>query len=441
MTGHSATRRTTRSRPVFYGWWMVAGLCITELLSWGVLVHAFAVFVVPMHAELGWSPAQLNGAYTTGVIVSGLVAVPVGRWLQHRGARGVMTSGSLLGVAALLVWAQTESLPGFYAAFVLAGLAMATTLYEPAFAVTATWFHHHRARAVLVLTIAGGLSSTVFVPLSGALIGAYGWRTTLVLLAGALAVITVPIHVGLLRRWPSDLGLHRDGHIPSNTGNPEPPASARQPNSAHPAITRRASFRWITVTMFSHTAAKMAVTVILVAYLTNRGYAMPQATLAAGGIGAFQVLGRLITTGLRPWVPEHRIAAVVFGIQALALPVPLFTTGHGPVATATVATLVVCFGLGYGLPDLLRGTLLADYYGPDHYAHVNGVLSTFVVAARAVGPLVAGLVVTMFHTHTATLIGAALLTLTSAYALHRAHRAHSTDEASTPSTTATRLSE
>lgn len=187
-------------RRVFYGWWMVAGLAVTELVSWGVLVYAFSVLVVPMRAELGWSIAQLNGAYTTGMAVSGLVAIPVGRRLARHGSRGIMTAGSLVGVVALLAWAHAHSLVTLYAAFALAGLSMAGTLYEPAFAVTAAWFTRHRARAVLVLTVAGGLSSTVFVPLTGLLVGAYGWRTTLVLLAGTLGLITVPLHAGPRRR-------------------------------------------------------------------------------------------------------------------------------------------------------------------------------------------------------------------------------------------------
>ncbi|WP_433469496.1 MFS transporter [Spirillospora sp. CA-128828] len=221
-------RTTTRAAPwrrVFYGWWMVAGLAVTELVSWGVLVYAFSVLVVPMRAELGWSTAQLNGAYTTGVAVSGLVAVPVGRRLQRHGARGVMTAGSLLGVAALLAWANAHSLVAFYAAFAVAGLAMATTLYEPAFAVTAAWFARHRARAVLVLTVAGGLASTVFVPLTGGLVHVYGWRTTLVLLAGALGLVTVPLHAGLLRRRPSDMGHTPTGALPTSRRRrtPTPP--------------------------------------------------------------------------------------------------------------------------------------------------------------------------------------------------------------------------
>lgn len=415
MTSEHRTRRR-----VYYGWWMVAGLAVTELISWGVLVYAFSVLVVPMRAELGWSTAQLNGAYTTGMVVSGLVAIPVGRWLARHGARGVMTAGSLLGVAALWGWAHAHSLVTFYAAFVLAGLAMAATLYEPAFAVTAAWFSRHRARAVLLLTIAGGLSSTVFIPLTGVLVGTYGWRTALLLLAAALGLVTVPLHAGLLRRWPSDVGAHPDGR-PADTRAPAGP-DERSP-AGH------AGFRWFTLGLVSHTAGKLAVTVILVAYLTDRGYPLPQAALAAGAVGAFQVLGRLACTAIRQWFPAQRTTVLLFVAQAVALPVPLLTTGHTPAATGAIITLVVFFGLGYGLPDLLRGTLLADHYGPRHYPRINGILAIFVVAARAAGPLLAGLGVIAFGGHSATLVGAAVLTAIGAYALHRAHRAFAAEAA------------
>src|SRR6266545_920027 len=87
-------------------------------------------------------------------------------------------------------------------------------------------------------------------------------------------------------------------------------------------------------------------------------------------------------------------------------PAPLLTTGHTPAATVAIITLVVFFGLGYGLPDLLRGTLLVDYYGPHHYPRINGTIAIFVVVARATGPLLAGLAVTAFGGHSASLLGA-----------------------------------
>lgn len=421
-------RLTRRSGSgVFYGWWMVGGLSITELVCWGTLAYAFSVFVVPMHAELGWSPVQLNGAYTTGVAMSGLVAIPVGRWLQHHGARVLMSTGSLLATAALLGWSQVDSLPVFYAIFAVIGLAMAATFYEPAFAVTATWFVRHRPQAVLALTSAGGLASTVFIPITGTLIGELGWRTALISLAVIVGLITVPIHALVLRRQPGDLGLLPDGDTTPRSANP---MAIPQHPAMHDSSTvlRLRSFRWLTLSMVASTAGKLAVTVILVAYLISRGYALSHATPIAGAVGLFQVIGRVGSTWLRRRIPEHRTAIVLFTAQALALPLPLLTIGRSVAASVSIVVLVIFFGLAYGLPELLRGTIVADYYGPDHYARINGVMSTCIVAGRALGPLLAGIAGTILHTDAATLPAAALLALTSAYALHRAHHAHQTEQ-------------
>ncbi len=438
---HSTTPNDTRPTAgtgarsrVFYGWWMVAGLSVTELVSWGVLIYAFSVFVVPMRDELGMSSAALNGAYTTGVVICGIVGIPVGRWLQRHGSRALMTTGSLLAVAGLLSWSQVHTLAELYASFCLIGLATAATLYEPAFAVTAAWFHRRRAHAVLILTIAGGLSSTVFSPLTSALVNEQGWRTALISLAVIVAVVTVPIHALLLRRHPADLGLQPDG-APLTTHNP-PPRPARTPeDNGRPAPTgaepprdqparQLRSLWWITTSMTAHTAAKVAISVILVAYLTDRGYSLSQAALAASGIGLFQVIGRVTTTALRQRIPEHRSAIALFIASGLALPLPLLTTGHGPSATISIAALVVFLGLGYGLTDLLRGTLVAEYYGPEQYARLNGIISTFAYAGRAAGPLLAGLAITALHTNDPVFIAAGVLALASAYTLHRGHQAH-----------------
>ncbi|HEX2398786.1 MAG TPA: MFS transporter, partial [Mycobacterium sp.] len=169
----------TPARVPFYGWLMVSGLGITELVSWGVLIYAFSVLIVPMHDELGWSTAALNAAYATGVVISGILAIPVGRVLQSHGARGVMTTGTVATVLMLVLWSTVESVPAFFCVFAIGGLAMATTLYEPVFAVTAAWFDRHRPRAVLVLTVFGGLASVVFVPLTAALVSWLGWREAL----------------------------------------------------------------------------------------------------------------------------------------------------------------------------------------------------------------------------------------------------------------------
>jgi MFS family permease len=405
-----------RVRP-FYGWLMVSGLGVTELVSWGVLVYAFSVLVVPMRAELGWSMAALNAAYATGVIISGLLAIPVGRVLAARGARGVMTTGTVATVTMLLLWSTVDSVPMFFCVFAIGGLAMATTLYEPVFAVTAAWFDRHRPRAVLVLTVFGGLASVVFVPLTAALVNWFGWRDALLMLAGIAAVIGLPVHGMLVRHQPADLGLHPDGA-------PVPPRPvAHHANSRLGDVLRSRSFRWMTLCLVMSTGAKFAVSVVLVAYLTDRGYSLTVAALAAGSIGVFQVGGRLLVTALRGRLPQHRVTALIFLGQGAAMVVPLCTNGTGPVATGLLMAFVVLFGLGFGLEALLRGTLVPEYYGPVDYPRINGVLGAFVVGARAVGPLLAGIAGSAFGGYEWVFVAAALLCSASALTLVLSHRA------------------
>ncbi|MFF5988760.1 MFS transporter [Prauserella flavalba] len=404
---------------------MVGGLSVSELVSWGVLIYGFSVLVVPMNVELGWSMSQMQSAYVGGLLVSALVAVPVGRWLDARGARSVMTTGSLLTIGVLLCWSYVESLPGFFLLFVAAGVAMAMTLYEPAFAVTTSWFEVHRARAVLIITVVGGLSNAVFVPLTGVLVGSVGWRRALLVLACSVAAVGLPIHAFVLRRWPSDLGLRPDGAAPALVESVAAPARAPSTESARKmrsAVFRTPSFHWIATSLFLVNAAKFAVGISLVAYLYDRGYSLALATLAAGAIGVLQVCGRLVMMTARGRMSHDRATCVVFAVQGVALFLPLATTGSGPLSTVSVAVFVVLFGIGFGLSELLRGTMVAEYYGVLNYGSINGVLSVFVVLARAAGPFLAGAVITSFGTYNPVLAGSAVATLGGAFALFMAGR-------------------
>src|SRR5918994_4392460 len=117
----------------YYGWRIAGTLAFTETVSWGVLYYAFAVFLVPMQEEMGWSQTAITGAYSLGLLISGLAAPLVGRWLDRHGPRGLTTLGSIVGAALLLVWASVEDLLVFYLVWVGIGLAMEANLYEPAF--------------------------------------------------------------------------------------------------------------------------------------------------------------------------------------------------------------------------------------------------------------------------------------------------------------------
>jgi len=118
-----------------------------------------------------------------------------------------MALGSCLATALLLMWSRIESLGALYAVWALMGLAMAATLYEPAFAAIVGWFPlKDRDRALLVVTLVAALASTIFMPFEAWLVDRLGWRGALSTLALILAVPTIPIHALVLRRPPRTAG-------------------------------------------------------------------------------------------------------------------------------------------------------------------------------------------------------------------------------------------
>jgi hypothetical protein len=420
VSGRGARRR-------FYGWRIVGVLAVTETVSWGVLYYAFAVFQVPMRAELGWSAATTAGAFSVAVLTTGVAALPVGRWLDRHGGRGLMTLGSVAAVLLVLAWSRVDSVAGLYGVFAGIGLVSAAVLYEPAFAVVVRWFAADRARALLAVTVVAGFASTIFLPLSQALVAALGWRTALVVLAGVLAVTTVLPHALVLRRDPRDLGLHPDGAAdpPAHLAGAEHRPSAGLWATGRAALADR-RFRWLAVAFGANTFAVIVVAVHLVPYLREQGHSAGFAATATGALGALSVSGRLALTGaVRRW-PVSAVTAVAFGLQAGAA-LLLLAAGS---TTAGAVGFVLLFGVGFGVGTISRPAMLADAYGVRDYATLAALVGIALTAAKAVGPVAAGLTRTATGSYTPVVIAvaaaAALAAVATAHAGPACDRARPT---------------
>ncbi|MBF8194481.1 MFS transporter [Nonomuraea sp. K274] len=179
---------------------MIGALAITQTAGYGVLYYAFSVFITPMSRELDAEVAELTGAITLAVLISGVAAPAIGRWLDRHGGRGLMTAGSALGALAVLAWSQVQSVAQLYLVCVVLGVASAMVLYEAAFAVIVAWFDAaRRGPALLAVTVVAGFASSIFLPLTGLLVDLYGWRPTLVILAIGYAAVCVPLHLFAVR--------------------------------------------------------------------------------------------------------------------------------------------------------------------------------------------------------------------------------------------------
>lgn len=404
----------------FYGWRIVATLAVTETVSWGVLYYAFAVFQVPMRAELGFSTAQTAGAFSLAVLVTGVAAVPAGRWLDRHGARGLMTAGSVAAVLLVVAWSRVHTVAGLYLVFAGIGVVSAAVLYEPAFAVVVRWFHTGRARALLAVTVVAGFASTVFLPAADALIGALGWRDALLVLAGVLAVTTVLPHALVLRRDPADLGLHPDGAaapaVPAATSaHPWRPAGLR--TTARWAL-RDPLFGWLTLAFAANTLAVIVVAVHLVPFLRDHGHGGTFAAAATGALGALSVTGRLAVTGATRRWSTASVTAVAFAVQGAAVVVLLAAAS----STAGAVVFVLLFGLGFGVGTIARPALLADAYGTASYATLSALGGVAFTAAKTVGPVAAGVALTVSGSWTPVLVGLLVATAVASGSVARAGR-------------------
>lgn len=66
---------------------LVTALGIAQIVSWGTLFYAIGVLGTPMRVELGVSDLFLFGAFTAGLLVSGILSPHVGRLVDSRGGR------------------------------------------------------------------------------------------------------------------------------------------------------------------------------------------------------------------------------------------------------------------------------------------------------------------------------------------------------------------
>ena len=340
-------------------------LCATEIVSWGVLYYAFPVLAPAISADRGWPVSTITAAFSAGLVTSALVGIWSGRLLDRIGPRPVMTVGSLSAVPAVVGIALAPSLPLFFAAWVLAGFAMAGTLYPPAFAALTRWWGPRRVRALTVLTLVAGLASTIFAPLTAALLDPLGWRNTYLVLAVVLAVVTIPAHaLGLRGRWPEPLDTTS--------------VAGRAPRE----IVRSRAFVLLVPAVALGTFSAFAVVVNQVPLLLERGLSTSTAAWALGLGGVGQVCGRLFYGRLDRALSVRARGVTILGLSALAT--ALLAVVPGP--TGLLIAVAMLAGAARGIFTLLQATAISDRWGAAHYGRLNGLLSAPSMVATAVAP-------------------------------------------------------
>ncbi|PRZ44253.1 sugar phosphate permease [Antricoccus suffuscus] len=351
----------------------LVALAVTEIVSWGVLYYSLPVASAAISSDTGWSRTTIAAIYSSSILLSAFMGIWIGRLLDRIGPRIVMSTGSVIGAAGLVLCSQAPHLAVFIVAWLVIGVAQSATLYPPAFTALTRWYGVRRAWPLTILTLVAGFASTVFAPLIALLLDHLDWRQAYLVLAAIGLIITLPLHLVALRApWPS---------TPRGaTGKTALAVELR-------AITHTKRFRALQAATMVAGLGLYSVTLNLIPLLTARGFSDSLAALTFGLVGAGQVAGRLVFAPLSgKGTPRARISTqMILTVVALTL----VATIPGPVGIVIAAAIFI--GAVRGSHTLLMPTSVADRWGTANFGALSGLFNAPIAAAIAISPLAGAL--------------------------------------------------
>lgn len=378
----------------------ILALGITQIIAWGTTLYALGVLGKPIAADTGWSQSLVFGGLTTGLLVSAAVSTLVGRGVDRRGGRQVMTLGSLLMAGGLALLALVRSPPAYLLAWAFLGLAMRMCLYDAAFAALVQVTPSRGRRAISYLTLFGGFASTVFWPIAHLLNDAYGWRTTLIIFAAINLLLCAPLHwIGLARR-------ERPPQAQSALAAATVSAAGTPPLEGRP--------RALAMLLFGAIVAASAIVfgamaAHLVPLLEASGLASATAVWIASLKGVAQVAGRIWDLTLaRQWHPID-----VGRVSVAIIPLSFLTLVLGGANFVAALSFTLLFGIANGLVTIMRGAVPLALFGAKGYGEVLGILAAPYLLLAAVAPAAFALLVERYGYPfaQATMLGAGLCSL------------------------------
>jgi MFS family permease len=346
---------------------LVASLGVAQIISWGTLFYAIGVLGPAMRADLGASELFLFGSFTAGLLVSGTLAPVAGRLIDARGGRLVLSIGSGVGFIAMALLAVAPNRFAMAAGWLVAGAAMSSCLYDPAFATLSQHAGDRYRSAVTALTLFGGFASTVFWPVSHLLLEAWGWRAAFGIYAALHLLVCLPIH----------LRVPRHAKIPHPDGLDSPRQAARSSAFSDPRL------RWLTASFALVAFIVGVVAIHMIELLTGAGLTAAQAVTVSMLVGPLQVSGRVIVFAFAGRVRATKLGVTAFALIFAALAALFSANGLG----AAAILFVTVYGAGNGVLTIVRGTTPAELFGRDGLGSVLGHLSRAGLYSTAIAPV------------------------------------------------------
>lgn len=375
-TGLTPAARSELAR----GWLLVLAAALAiGVGTMGIGFYSLGLFVKPLQHEFGWSRAAVSGAATFqqfGIFLS----APLVGWLADRwGARPIALASFVATPIALLALSRTgNSVVAWDALWLIVSLAGAGTTPAIWARIVSLRFDAARGLALGLMLMGTGTAAIIAPALLGPIFASNGWRTAVLVMAGATFLIGLP---ATLLVGTSD----------------RPAAGARARGQFE--VNRQTLMLLVIAFLLGLIVAGLIVH--LVPMLVDRGMAAADAAQVAAGVGVAVLAARLVVGYLFDRFHAPYVAALFLLSPVVAA---LVLWGGGPVVVAALM-----LGLAAGAEVDMMAYFTGRYAALANYgATYGGVLGVFCLGA-GLGPMLFGKAYDALGGYDAALLGSAVV--------------------------------
>ncbi|AUH66655.1 MFS transporter [Paracoccus zhejiangensis] len=337
--------------------WIVL-ICAAALVTIAMGIRqSFGLFLRPIELETGIGREAFGLAIAVQNLILGLAQPFVGALADKHGAGRVAAIGGALYALGLALSATVSTALGLNLTLGgLVGISMAGVTFVVAIgAAVRAVPPERRGLAAGIVTAGGSVGQFLLVPVAQGLIGAFGWRETLLIYAG-LAAVMVALAIGIAGRpaTPSTM----------QTAPAQGLGEALREAAGHSGF-------WLLNAGFFVCGFHVAfIGTHLPAFLVDKGLDPSIGARALALVGLFNILGSYVFgMSADSWRKKHVLAAIYLGravVMALFLAFPI---------TPLSATVFAC-AMGFlwlGTVPLTSG-LVGQIFGIRHMSMLFGIV-------------------------------------------------------------------
>ncbi|MCZ7858862.1 arsenite efflux MFS transporter ArsK [Agrobacterium salinitolerans] len=348
----------------------ILALGLTQIIGYGSLYYSFSILAPAMARDLDWSLEWIFGALSAALLIGGLAAPTMGKWIDRFGAGRVMTGGSAIAAAALVACALSSGKVAFVLSLIAIETASNLVQYGAAFALLVQIKPQVAQRSITYLTLIAGFASTIFWPITTALQAHMSWQQVYLVFAALNLSVCLPLHAWLSFK----VTRNRKGA----SGEP-----ARQVAPGLQPSIRPATFVLMVTGFALESFVNAALLVHMVPVLSGLGLGA-MAVIVGTLFGPSQVLSRFVNMVFGSGLSQLTLAL----ISAVLLPAALIILIAAAPSVPGALVFAVVFGLGSGLSSIVQGTLPLVLFGSQGYGKRQGQILSIRLVISSTAPFV-----------------------------------------------------